>query len=164
MIAAYRNASQISPELVTIINRVVNDCLVCQKYEKSFAQPRVTLPKLTSFNEIVTLDLKEFGFEYVYLWATEKNNQISVVVFVNRRPKKKDFGKSTRGFATKKLLDKFEKKTELLSALPEPFTFQVTVIGNDYLQKKTRKLRTWKTNLQRNPFCVSVLKAFFYHH
>ena len=59
-----------SPELVTVINRVVNDCKVCQKFEKSIARPRVTLPKSTSFNEIVTLDLKEFGSKYV-LWMVD---------------------------------------------------------------------------------------------
>ena len=67
MIAAYRNAGWMSPELVLVIDHVVNDCRVCQKFQKSIAQPRVTLPKSTSFNEIVTLDLKEFGLKYV-LW------------------------------------------------------------------------------------------------
>ena len=37
MIAAYRNASWMSPKLVTVINRVVNNCRVCQKFEKSIA-------------------------------------------------------------------------------------------------------------------------------
>ena len=65
MIAAYQDAGLMSPELVTVINRMVNDCRVCQKFERSIAQPRVTLPKLTLFNEIVTLDLKEFGSKYI---------------------------------------------------------------------------------------------------
>ncbi len=38
---------------MTIIERVVNDCKVCQKFQKSIAHPRVTLPKTTSFNEVV---------------------------------------------------------------------------------------------------------------
>ena len=65
MIAAYRNAGWMSPVLVTVINRVVNDCWVCQKFEKSIVWPTVTLPKSISFNEIVTLDLKEFGSKYL---------------------------------------------------------------------------------------------------
>ena len=58
------------PELMNIIHRVVNDCKVFQKFSKSIARPRVTLPKATSFNEVVTLDLKEFGSKYV-LWMID---------------------------------------------------------------------------------------------
>ena len=56
-----------SPELRNVIHRVVNDCKVCQKFGKSVVRPRVTLPKSRSFNEVVTLDLKEFGSKYI-LW------------------------------------------------------------------------------------------------
>ena len=34
LIAAYRNAGWMSPELRNIIHRVVNDCKVCQKFSK----------------------------------------------------------------------------------------------------------------------------------
>ena len=61
----YRNAGWMSSELANIIDRVVNDCKVCQKFQKSVARPRVTLPKASSFNEVVTLDLKDFGNKYV---------------------------------------------------------------------------------------------------
>ena len=44
IIAAYRNVGWISPELRNIIHRVVNDCKVCQKFGKSVARPRVSLP------------------------------------------------------------------------------------------------------------------------
>ena len=70
MIAAYRNAGWMSLDLINVINCVVNDCKVGQKFEKSVARPRVTLPKSTSFNEVVTLDLKDFGSKYV-LWMVE---------------------------------------------------------------------------------------------
>ena len=59
-----------SPDLVTVISWVVNDCRVFQKSQKSIAWPRVTLPKSSSFNKIVTLDLKEFGSKYI-LWIVE---------------------------------------------------------------------------------------------
>ena len=70
MIAAYNNADWMSPDLVAIINRGVNDCILCQKFQKSIAWPRVTLPKYTLFNEIVTLDLKDFGNRYI-LWMVD---------------------------------------------------------------------------------------------
>ena len=61
ILQAYINAGWMCPEIVNTIQRVVNDCNVCQKFQKSVARPRVTLPKVSSFNEVVTLDLKEFG-------------------------------------------------------------------------------------------------------
>ena len=56
--------------MVETINRVVNECMVCQKFEKSVARPRVTQPKATSFNEVVNLDLKEFGSKCI-LWMVD---------------------------------------------------------------------------------------------
>ena len=49
---------------------MVNDCKVCQKFSKSVTRPRVALPKLWSFNEVVTLDLKEFGTKHI-LWMID---------------------------------------------------------------------------------------------
>ena len=70
LILAFRNAGWMSPDIVNMIDRVFNYCCVCQKFKKSVARPRVTLPKVRSFNEIVTLDLKEFGKKYV-LWIID---------------------------------------------------------------------------------------------
>ena len=70
MISAYRNAGWMSLILVETVNHVVNDCKVCQKYEKSMARLRVTLPKATSFNKVVTLDLQEFGSKDI-LWMVD---------------------------------------------------------------------------------------------
>ena len=70
LIFAYWNTGWMSLGLVDTINRVVNDCRVCQKFDKCVVRPRVTLLKATSFNEVVTLDLKEFGSKYV-LWMVD---------------------------------------------------------------------------------------------
>ena len=67
LIAAYRNTGWMSPELWNIIHRVVNDCKVCQKFTKLVTRPKIPLPKSQSFNEVVTLYLKEFGTKYI-LW------------------------------------------------------------------------------------------------
>ena len=47
------------------INNVVRDCKACQKFGKSMVKPKIALPKVRLFNEIVTLDLKHFGSKYV---------------------------------------------------------------------------------------------------
>ena len=63
MIAAYRNIGWMSLELRNIIPQVLNNCKVCQKFNKLVMRPRVTLPKSQAFNKVVTLDLKEFGYK-----------------------------------------------------------------------------------------------------
>ena len=70
--SAYRNAGWMSPGLVHIIECIVNDCKVCQKFQKS-----VTLPKVSSLNQVVTLDLKEFGSKYV-LWMIDSFSRFIV--------------------------------------------------------------------------------------
>ena len=70
LISAYRNTGWMSQELQNVIHRVVNDCRVCQKFSKSVARPKLTLPKSRSFNEVVTLDLNEFGTKYI-LWMID---------------------------------------------------------------------------------------------
>ena len=77
LMATYRNAGWMSPDLTNVIERVVNDCKVCQKFQKSVARLRVTLPKSTSFNEVVTLDLKEFGNKHV-LWMIDSFKRMIV--------------------------------------------------------------------------------------
>ena len=37
LVAAYRNAGWMSPELANTINCIVNNCKVCQKFERSVA-------------------------------------------------------------------------------------------------------------------------------
>ena len=87
LISAYRNAGWMSPDLVNMINRVVNDCRVCQKFQRSVVRPRVSLPKARSFNEIVTLDLKEFGNKYI-LWMIDSFTQFIQGKLLNNKKAK----------------------------------------------------------------------------
>ena len=70
LIISYRNAGIIGPETIKTIRQVVKDCKICQKFGRSMVRPKVALPRATSFNEIVTLDLKQFGAKYV-LWCID---------------------------------------------------------------------------------------------
>ena len=54
-----------SPDLVNTVNRVVNDWQVCQKFQKLVTRLKITLTKSSSFNEVVTSDLKEMGSKYI---------------------------------------------------------------------------------------------------
>ena len=82
--AAYRNAGWMSPELANIIDRVINDCKVCQKFQKSVGRPRVTLPKASLFKEVINLDLKEFGSKYV-LWMIDSFSRFIVGKLLNNK-------------------------------------------------------------------------------
>ena len=66
----YRRADLIGPETVKTIKRVVRDCKICQKFGKSMVKPKIALPNASSFNEVVTLDLKQFGNKHV-LWCID---------------------------------------------------------------------------------------------
>ncbi len=66
----YRNAGLIGPNTGNLIKQVVRDCKICQKFGKSLVKPKVALPRASAFNEIVTLDLKQFGEKYV-LWCID---------------------------------------------------------------------------------------------
>merc|ERR1712240_366210 len=70
LIISYRNAEIIGPYTVKTIRQVVKDCKICQKFGRSIVRPKVALPRAASFNEIVTLDLKQFGNKYV-LWCID---------------------------------------------------------------------------------------------
>ena len=67
IIYAYKNAGLMIPRVVNIKTRVVNDCKICQEFQKSVSWPKVTLPKSTDFNQVVTKDLKSMGDKYI-LW------------------------------------------------------------------------------------------------
>ena len=58
------------PGTINTIKNVVKECKICKKFGKSMIKPKVVLPKAESFNEIVTLDLKQFGNKYV-LWGID---------------------------------------------------------------------------------------------
>ena len=38
---------------------MIEKCDICKKFRKSLARPKTAWPKLTDFNQVVTLDLKE---------------------------------------------------------------------------------------------------------
>ena len=68
MLHAYRNAGKLTKKVREFIKIVISRCNVCKKYKKSFPRPKVTLPKVTDFNQVVTIDLKQFDNKYV-LWC-----------------------------------------------------------------------------------------------
>ena len=60
LLSACSRAGFMSPEVSKEIRRVVHGCRVYQKFTKSVSRPKLTLPKSSTFNEKVTMDLETF--------------------------------------------------------------------------------------------------------
>jgi len=70
LLKQYRRANLIGPNTVKLIKQVVRDCQICQKFGRSMVKPKIALPNASSFNKVVTLDLKQFEDKYV-LWCID---------------------------------------------------------------------------------------------
>ena len=62
--------------------KVCENCTVCQRLKKSQSKPKVALPKVTDFNQVVTLDLKQFEGKNV-LWAIDSYTGFIQGVVIN---------------------------------------------------------------------------------
>ena len=60
MMNAYSKAGWVSSKISEQIKRVMKDCRICIKFATSVSRPKVTLPKSSSLDEVVTMDLKSF--------------------------------------------------------------------------------------------------------
>jgi transposase InsO family protein len=70
MLHAYRNAGVLTDKVHQSIDNVVNRCKICQKFHKSKGKPKVSLPKVMDFNQVVAINLKQFDKEFV-LWMVD---------------------------------------------------------------------------------------------
>ena len=59
LISLFQMAGKLNARLKKIIKEVVENCSICQKFKKTPARPKVALPKASSVNKIVSVDLKE---------------------------------------------------------------------------------------------------------
>ena len=77
-----------SPTVTENIKKVVQNCKICQKFAKLMNRPKVTLPKSSMFNEVVTLDLKMFGSKYVPWLVDSFSRFVQGKVIQNKRAEK----------------------------------------------------------------------------
>ena len=66
----YKTADMYSKEVKEFIKDVILRCEICQKSDRAAIKPKTTLPKVQGVNEVITLDLKQFGDKYV-LWMID---------------------------------------------------------------------------------------------
>ena len=58
MQALYRNSGTLTKKIEVLIKKICEQCNVCKKFLRSKSRPKIGLPKATTFNETVSLDLK----------------------------------------------------------------------------------------------------------
>ena len=85
LLHAYKEANFLDDSVRKLIKKVCENCKVCQEFKRSQSKPRVALPKVTDFNQVVTLDLKQFGGKNV-LWAVDSFTRfIQGIVVANKK-------------------------------------------------------------------------------
>ena len=62
---AYRNANKLNDDVRKKIKKVCEDCKVWKKFSRTLGRPKVAIPKVVDFNEIVSMNLKQFGKKYM---------------------------------------------------------------------------------------------------
>ena len=84
LLHAYKEGNYLTDEVRKVIKKVCENCTVCQRLKKSQSKPKVALPKVTDFNQIVTLDLKQFDGKNV-LWAVDSFTRFIQGVVINNK-------------------------------------------------------------------------------
>ena len=85
LIWAYRNANMLNDEIRKTIKKVIINCKVCQKFKRSLGRPKVAIPRVTDFNQIVAIDLKQTKSKYILWMVCSFTRFISGVVLPNKR-------------------------------------------------------------------------------
>ena len=84
LLHAYKEANYLDDNVRKLIKKVCQNCKVCQKFKRSQSRPKVSLPKVTDFNQVVTLDLKQFDGKNV-LWAVDSFTRFIQGIVVNNK-------------------------------------------------------------------------------
>ena len=84
LLHAYREANVLDDNVRKLIKKVCENCKICQKFKKSQSKPKVALPKVTDFNQVVTLDLKQFDGKNV-LWAVDSFTRFIQGIVINNK-------------------------------------------------------------------------------
>ena len=64
MISLFRNKGNYNKKVEKIIKKVCSECKICMKYRRNTSRPKVGLPKATTPNEVVSVDLKNVSTIY----------------------------------------------------------------------------------------------------
>lgn len=105
---AFDTAGLLNPTVTKHIDKVIENCKVCIQSRKAPSKPDKTLPKVSHFNEIISMDLKQMGDKYV-LWMLDtltrfikgtvvKDKKPQTIINALHRKWICNFGIPTKGF------------------------------------------------------------------
>ena len=100
----YRSKNALTPTVNKIIKKVCSQCNICKRFNKSQPRPKVGLPKATSFNECVSLDLKNVSS------LLEDPNDKRMIVYMTDEFTKYTKGKIIQGKTKEKVLEAILKE------------------------------------------------------
>ena len=87
-----KNSNRLDEKIRGFINEVKEKCTSCQINKSSIPKPSVSLPRALKFNQVVTLDLKEFKksshekYRYI-LYIIDMHTRLVAAAFIsNKRP------------------------------------------------------------------------------
>ena len=88
MIRLFKMAKKGSSEIIKTIKEVVETCDICRKFKKTPPRPKVAMPKATTINEVVSMDLKEKTQQGKYIWygVCEFSGYMMGEVISNKKP------------------------------------------------------------------------------
>ena len=88
MVRFVRNSKLYNKNCDKLIQEIVSNCKVCQTFRKSQERPKVSMPKSTEINSVVSLDLKELFSEkkYILYLTCETSHYIRGKVISDKKP------------------------------------------------------------------------------
>ena len=122
----FKLAGLLTKQTKKVIQKVIKECIPCQKYKKSLGIPKVAIPTVTEFNQKVTVDLKHFK-EYNILWMVDaftrfitgvvlKNKEAKTVLHAITQSWCEKYGYPTEGFWADNGLEFQNKEMESLAS------------------------------------------------
>ena len=88
MIRLFQMANKASTEVIKTIKEVVETCDICRKFKKTPPRPKVAMPKASTTNEVVSMDLKEKRQQGKHIWyaVCEFSGYMMGQVIPNKEP------------------------------------------------------------------------------
>ena len=79
LLHAYKNANILDDKIKKNVMRVVDSCKLCHKNEILLGSPNISLQKATDFNQIVTMDLLQWGPSIFCGWCVHLQDSLKVM-------------------------------------------------------------------------------------
>ena len=138
-----KNSNKMTPEVESYLEQVETNCTSCKVNKKQQPKPAVALPRASKFNEVVTMDLKQYEekqYRYI-LYLVDMFSRFMVAGFIiNKQP-------STVGaFILEKWISVFGRMSTLHSDRGGEFLNEELSDVSDYLAVRATQTAAYSPN------------------